>query len=511
MPRISALMLLQGLPTFRVGVSCGEVGWAAGMIRGVPSPTPSYEDLAALVGALEVDVRALREDNERLQAENAELRRRLGMDSSNSSRPPSSDGPYVKPSALRGCSGGRPGKQRGQPGITRRQVEKPDETVPVEPGACDGCGTDLADAVVVGVQKRQVFEAWPPPPPRVVQFEVVARLCSCCGRVSVGRAPGWVTGRVQWGPSVAARGVLATIGHHLPYGRAARLLSRLCGLQVSTGFLVAARRRAARLLEPFMARVRQLLRTAGVLHVDETPARAAGGLAYLHVACDERFTAMNTGGRSKDDIDAGGILDGYAGVLVRDGYAGYAHLVDALHAWCGSHLLRDLKGVYDADPAGQPGAAAMATTLTMALRATKDARAAGATRLDEEQLAFLRSAYAGALATMRVDNAPARTPLQQRGLVLANRFEVHRDMILRFLHDLAVPFTNNSAEREIRPVKVKQRSGGCWRTLEGLADFAVIWSYLSTAAKHGLDHLDVLVELFSTGPWLPSAPDLAPT
>jgi transposase len=474
-----------------------------------PSP-PSYEDLAGLVAALQVEVRALRADNERLRAENSELRRQLGMDSTNSSRPPSSDSPYGKLSAMR-RSGGKPGKQRGEPGVTRRQVEVPDETVPVEPHACGGCGGDLAGALVVGMQKRQVFEASPPPPPRVVQFDVIARLCPCCGQVSVGQAPSWVTGRVQWGPSVTARAVLATIGHHLPYGRAARLLAQLSGLDVSTGFLVATRRRAARLLEPFMTRVRQLLHGAGLLHVDETPARTAGGLAYLHVACNEQYTAMHTGGRSKDDIDAGGVLDGYAGVIVRDGYAGYTHLVDALHAWCGSHLLRDLKSVYDADPAGQAGAQAMATTLTMGLKATKQARAAGATALDDGQISFLRAAYAGALKTMREDNTPARTPLQQRGLVLANRFAVHRDMILRFVHDLAVPFTNNAAEREVRPVKVKQRSGGCWRTLDGLADFAVIWSYLSTAAKHGHDHLDVLVELFTTGPWLPDSPDPAPT
>jgi transposase len=82
-------------------------------------------------------------------------------------------------------------------------------------------------------------------------------------------------------------------------------------------------------------------------------------------------------------------------------------------------------------------------------------------------------------------------------------------MILRFMTDLSVPFTNNAAEQAIRPVKVKQRSGGCWRTLEGLADFAVIWSYLSTAAKHGVDALDALTQLFTTGPWLP--PDPAPT
>jgi transposase len=75
---------------------------------------------------------------------------------------------------------------------------------------------------------------------------------------------------------------------------------------------------------------------------------------------------------------------------------------------------------------------------------------------------------------MRRDNHAAATPLQQRGLTVADRFDNHGDMILRFLYDLAVPFTNNAAEREVRPVKVKQRSGGCWRTLQGLADFAAI-------------------------------------
>jgi transposase len=57
-------------------------------------------------------------------------------------------------------------------------------------------------------------------------------------------------------------------------------------------------------------------------------------------------------------------------------------------------------------------------------------------------------------------------------------------MILRFVVDLAVPFTNNQAERDVRPVKVQQRtSGGAWRTLQGLADFAIVQSYLSTATK----------------------------
>jgi transposase len=92
---------------------------------------------------------------------------------------------------------------------------------------------------------------------------------------------------------------------------------------------------------------------------------------------------------------------------------------------------------------------------------------------------------------------------------LANRFDAHREMILRFTTDLAVPFTNNLAERRIRPAKVQQRSsGGCWRTLQGLADYGVIQSYLTTAAAWGTSRLDTLRRLFTTGAWIPTA--LAP-
>ncbi len=95
-----------------------------------------------------------------------------------------------------------------------------------------------------------------------------------------------------------------------------------------------------------MERVRALFGQAGVLGVDETPGRAAGGLVYVHVACTEFLTHLHTGGRSATDIDAGGVLPGFAGTIVRDGYAGYAHLVDAVHAWCGAHGLRDLRAVW---------------------------------------------------------------------------------------------------------------------------------------------------------------------
>lgn len=94
-----------------------------------------------------------------LAARVAELEARLGMNSRNSSKPPSSDG-LAKPAprSLRRPSGRRPGKQPGGQGFRLAPRAVPDEVRTHAPGGCRGCGADLADAPVVGVETRQVFD-----------------------------------------------------------------------------------------------------------------------------------------------------------------------------------------------------------------------------------------------------------------------------------------------------------------------------------------------------------------
>jgi transposase len=445
-----------------------------------------------------------------LAAQVDELRRRLDKDSGTSSKPPSSDSPYKKKPrdrSLRGTSGRRPGKQPGAESSTLRQSPHPDKKVPCGPAACGCCGHDLTGEPALGTpQKRQVFEAAPPPPPSVTEYQVAAKQCPECGGVSVGLAPPGVTGRAQYGPLVHAKTALAVCANYLPVARAAKLVAALTGVSVSAGFAAGIRGRAAARLGPFMDRVRELLPAAPVLYADETPARAAGKLHYVHVACTEFLTAMHTGDRTSEAIDSGGILPGYAGTIVRDGYKGYEHLTDALHAWCGAHGLRDLAGLYRFDPDGQLWARSMADLLIDANARAGAARAAGQASLGDGDLAGIRSWYRGAVAKGIADNQGKRAQIALDGARLARRFRDHEDMILRFATDLAVGFTSNQAERDVRPVKVQQRtSGGTWRTLLGLADFAVVASYLSTTAKWGIDALDALTMLFTDGPWLPPA------
>src|SRR6266704_5297174 len=277
--------------------------------------------------------------------------------------------------SLRGRSGRRPGKQPGAPGVTLAQVGDPDRTVVCAPERCAGCGGELAGVPVAAEQARQVFEVPPPPRPVVTAYLVQARVCPVCGATTVGQAPAGVSGRVQYGPGVLAHAANLTVANHVPVGRAARLLWDLLGVGCSVGFVAGVRGVAAGRLGPFMERVGALLGQAGVLHVDETPGRAAGGLAYVHVACTGFLTHLHVGGRAATDIDAGGVRGGYTGTLVRGGYAGYAHLAGALHAWCGAHSLRALRAVWRADPTGQAWAGSMADLLVFANRAAGGARA----------------------------------------------------------------------------------------------------------------------------------------
>jgi len=412
-------------------------------------------DASSLLDAKDAEIAALAAQNAVFSTRIAELEgliaalwAQLGRDSSNSGRPPSSDSPFVKRPAPKRSSRGRSGKgrggQHGAAGATLRLVDDPDETVVHEPPACRGCGNPLHGAEVSGVRRHQVLDVPPAPPrPHVVEHRVVARTCGACGTTTEGPTGGVPAGRVQYGPGVGARAAWLTSAHFLPVRRARSVLNALCGLAVSDGWVAGVRGRAARLLEQqFLPRVRELIAAAPVAHADETTTRADGALRYLHVAATEHLTAMHVRDRTKETIDAAGIWPAFTGVLVRDGYAGYEHLHHIEHAWCGIHLVRDLRSVHDPDPAGQTWADAMVNTLLAANTTAHTARAQGRDTLIEQELTSIRARYAGAIAACWDENRTGRDPLHAEARTLLRRFHRHRDMILRFAANLAVPFTN---------------------------------------------------------------------
>ncbi len=482
---------------------------------------PSAEELAALpheelAARLAEAYRLIGELSARVER----LERRLARDSSTSSKPPSSDSPYEKKPprdrSLQEKGKRSPGKQPGEPGSTMKLVGNPKYRYWYPPAECRGCGTGLAGQEVFAQRRHQVTDIRPAPAPEVTEHVAQSKMCPCCGEVTEGVLPPGVRARASFGPETCAQAANLTCGNYVPSRRAAALMAGMAGIRVSAGWIAGVRAKAAVLVESsgFMDLVAGLLRQAEAVHADETPARAAGSLRYVHLACTKWLTHMHTGDRSAPAVDAGGVLPGYQGILVRDGYhGGYGHLTSALHAWCGAHLLRDLKDLYDFEPGKQDWAARMAGLLIEARDAARDARASGKKALDLDVLGDLVDRYRSIATSGLASNVYRQSATAKDACRIARRFIKHEDMILRFITrpDLDI-FTNNEAERTIRPVKVQQRSsGGCWRTPDGLADFAVVQSYLSTATKWGIPKIDALRGLFTGNPWMPPGIEPAPT
>jgi transposase len=466
--------------------------------------SPSVAELLERLAERDAVIEALRGQLAVAQAEIAELKRRLGQNSSNSSLPPSSDGP-VKPApkSLRGRSGKKSGGQAGHPGGTLSQVDTPDETIVHEPAACDGCGSKLTGASTADVARRQVFEV-PEPKVTVTEHRIVSRRCGC-GTVTTGRAPAGVEAPVQYGPRAQALIVYLVVGQFLAQQRAAEAMDDLFGLPVSDGTVAAVIARQAGRLDGFIEVVKTLLRSADVVNADETGLRVAGATHWVHSTSTEKFSLISVHRRrGREGIDAHGVLNHYTGVIVHDAWRPYDCYRDAVHALCNSHLLRELQQVIDVcDETGRAWAE-QARHALLELNTLAATAADTGQGVDTARLAELRSWYTSAAATAIAANDHRQTKIAQRHHALARRMFDRVDDYLRFTTDLRVPFTNNAAEREVRMVKLRQKISGCMRTLTGARHFAAIRSYLATARKHGITILDALNRLAQDQPWLPA-------
>lgn len=468
---------------------------------------PSYDELAALVVAQAQIIEQLQTEVAQLHAENAELKRRLGMDSTNSSKPPSSDSPFTKPApkSLRGKSGRKPGGQLGHPGSTLALVDNPNERKRHEPGPCMGCGASLADAPEVGVERRQVFDL-PPITVRVTEHQLIARRCEC-GATTCGTAPDGVTAPVQYGPRITAIILYLYVGQFLSKKRTAQALAELFGIPVSDGTVAAMTRRTAEGLGEFLDVVGDRIAKAEVAGFDETGLRVAGSLHWVHCARTDKYTLITCHPkRGCEGIDDAGVLGRFRGVAVHDAWAPYDTYADVDHQLCCAHALRELAGVADAAPTDAPWcwATQAADALVAMQKLVTEAIATGAGAIQADALTQQVRLYRSAVQIGITQTAARTSETMRKHNALARRLRDRQDDYLRFTQDWRIPPDNNGSERDIRMIKLRQKISGCLRTLTGAKQFCAIRSYLSTAAKHGKQFFNVLVMLTEGRPWLPA-------
>jgi transposase len=404
--------------------------------------------LRELLAERDAQIAVLLEQVAVLQSQVEGLAAQVKSNSRNSSKPPSSDGPAKPaPKSLRGKSGRKPGRPKGQPGATMQLSEHPDKTVRHRPGRCGCCGKSLKGAPATGTERRQVIDI-PAVRARTTEHQMLTLLCGC-GCETKAQAPDGVAAPVQYGPRLMGTGIYLWHGQFLSRDRACLALSEMFGCAPSPGALAAAARKTAGLVAPALKAVTEYLVSADVAHFDETGFRTAGKLAWVHSASWGKFVLVTVHAkRGKDGMKAAGVLPFFTGIAVHDAWKPYDTFENvAGHALCGAHVLRELVAVTETGTDLDKAWAQQAIDALLALgKAAEAARAAGETAIGPEILAEHEDWHRKAAAAGIALNAGRRGKLQQKRHALATRMQTRGDDYLRYARDLRIPFTNNEAE-----------------------------------------------------------------
>jgi transposase len=225
--------------------------------------------------------------------------------------------------------------------------------------------------------------------------------------------------------------------------------------------------------------------------VDETGVRRAGRLAWTHVASTARLThdAIHAK-RSTEATDAIGLLPTYTGASVHDGWISYCAYQPCQQALCNIRHLREL--AFLEEQYHQVWARDLKDLLREMKATTKQARAQGQAQFDRAVRAGLVARYEALLATGLAANSPPdkpgpRQPGRQKQTPARNLLErlwLGQDQVLAFLEDLAIPFENNQAERDLRPLNMQQNVSGCFRSDLGADACARLRSDCATFYRH---------------------------
>jgi transposase/uncharacterized coiled-coil protein SlyX len=447
---------------------------------------------------------------EKLQARLRELEGNQRKNSSNSSKPPSSDmGKVQRTKSLRNSSGKKPGGQAGHKGESLAFSAVPDSVIIHGAARCHCCDKSLSGAAVSGYECRQVFDI-PPIQMQVTEHRAEIKDCPRCGAISKGLFPDEVSQPVQYGARVRQLAVYLTQYQLLPYKRVQEIFEDLLGHRVSGSFLVNNNRRCAVGLQAFIEDLKIELKRQAVLSVDETGYEYNGRRNWLHTVSTEQYSFyMPHSSRGAVAMYEAGVLPGYQGVLVHDFWKPYNEF-DCGHALCNVHHLRDLTFCHEIEKSNWAGK--MKQLLLALHKKVLTAKESGLTCLTPGQWRYWSRKYDDWVAAGEAEHPLPQKQPGRRGVVkksktrnMLERFRDRKEEILAFASNFLIPFGNNIAEQAIRMMKVKQKISGCFRSEQGAKDFATIRSYIATIKKHGQNVMQALHQAILGNPIRPWA------
>jgi len=409
----------------------------------------------------------------KLEEEVKTLRRRLDLDSNNSSKPPSSDGLKKKntiPSSQLNNLLKIKGRKKHNP-KPLEQVTTPDKIIIHEPEICSSCSESLGDIASDKHEKRQVFDLPEAIKLEVTEHQLCRKICKC-GQKNYGAAPSYVTGHTQYGANLGAYIIYLNAIHMMPYNRIVELVEHLFSAKLSEQTVIDYINKYGAVCKGSKEIIDEQIRKAEVSYHDETGARVAGKLHWAMLAASDSWVKYWVHPKRGD------VMKGLTNVMSRDGFKPYdSYNPEARMALCNAHILRELEAANLLDQ--QDWASKMQRILLLMNHAKN--------RYQKRKLEIPNKIHKGLIAHYdkilieafcALESSKKHPPLLMR---LINR----KPDIIRFFNEENVPFTNNYAERLLRMFKVKLKVSGCFRKLPCAENFMDIRSVLMTLKQQG--------------------------
>lgn len=424
------------------------------------------------------EIDKLNKDITSLKAENKRLRNMIDKDSSNSSKPPSTDGFKEIPNS-RVKTGKRPGGQKGHKGATLKLFPNPTKIV-THKKKC-GCGgkVNYTDQFTAKQAVDIVITT------NIVEHRAYSGTCTCCGKCVQNKFPENLKNPVNYGENSKSLATLLTMEGAVSIGRTVQILEEITGglIKFSHGTIANFHRELSRKLAPAMLEIKDNLFASPVLCKDETGIKINGEQHWFHVTSNDFYTFyLAHKKRGKDADFAINILNDFSGTLMHDHLIGLYHF-KCSHAECNAHGLRYLKSAHQQQD--REWAVEMISFLVEVHRKRKALLENGESAFATSEVAAYFTRYDEILENGKKEFLLDEKPdYNGDDMKLLRRLAKFKKEHLMFITDFRVPFDNNLAERDLRMVKAKTKISGGFRSYHGAEEYAVIKSYLSTLRKN---------------------------
>ncbi len=422
-------------------------------------------------------IKAQNETIEGLKKEVEALKHPVPKDSTNSSIPTSKE-LIPRTRSQRQKSGKPPGGQPGHQGHRRERTADPDKSVRIEASHCENCGADLSEVEGTIGQRAQEVDI-PPIRPLTTEYQQIIKVCGC-GHCNCLALP--IEAEVTIGPQMAALITYLNVEHSLPYGRLTQVTEDVLGFAISQGTVANKLRHMQSLAKGIIQRIKAHVIAAAWTGSDETGTHVEGKKFWQWVWQSPLASYYVVDKRRGYEVVKEHFTESYQGVLIHDCWSAQNNTKAAAHQLCHAHLVRNLQ--YAVDKERSVFAYRVQRLLLKSQRARDTIWQEGVS--PQRRQAVIQS-YQDELAKLL--EMPLTKPEECR---LQKRLIKHKDWIFTFMSYQDVPPDNNSSERAIKAIKLKDKVSGGFRSESGASRFAGLLSLTQTLRKQ---HLPILVSL----------------